>query len=157
MFENLSYTEMSARLHYSEKHIKYLSAELTNAEAEINELKNELNRVNELLRLAVMKTYASSSERIENCGQLSFFEENEENPVPIKQEVRLYLRAPKRSYKEIYKNLPVEIKEYDISDVEKICDRCQSEMVCIGYDSYREIEYTPAVLKVIEHRRKKYA
>lgn len=30
-------------------------------------------------------------------------------------------------------------------------------MVCIGYDSYREIEYTPAVLKVIEHRRKKYA
>ena len=79
MFENLSYTEMSARLHYSEKHIKYLSAELTNAEAEINELKNELNRVNELLRLAVMKTYASSSERIENCGQLSFFEENEEN------------------------------------------------------------------------------
>lgn len=29
-------------------------------------------------------------------------------------------------------------------------------MICIGYDSYREIEYIPAVLKVIEHRRKKY-
>lgn len=27
-------------------------------------------------------------------------------------------------------------------------------MICIGYDSYREIEYIPAVLKVIEHRRK---
>lgn len=157
MYENLSHTEMSARLHYSEKHIKYLSAELTNAEAEINELKNELNRVNELLRLAVKKTYASSSERIENCGQLTFFEENEENPAPIKREVKSYLRASKRSYEEIYKNLPVEIKEYDISDAEKICDRCQSEMVCIGYDSYREIEYTPAVLKIIEHRRKKYA
>lgn len=101
MYENLSHTEMSARLHHSEKHIKYLSAELTNAEAEINELKNELNRVNELLRLAVKKTYASSSERIENCGQLTFFEENEENPAPIKREVKSYLRASKRSYKEI--------------------------------------------------------
>lgn len=73
MFENMSYTEMSAHLHYSEKHIKYLSAELTNAEAEINELKNKLNRVNKLLRLAIKKTYASSNERIENCGQRTFF------------------------------------------------------------------------------------
>lgn len=51
MYENLSYTEMAARLRYSENHIKYLSAELTNAVTEINELKNELNRVNEKLRL----------------------------------------------------------------------------------------------------------
>lgn len=157
MSENLSYTEITARLHYSEKHIKYLTAELTNAAAEIKELKNELNRVNELLRLAVKKAYAPSSERIEDCGQLTLFEEKEEKPIPIKREVKAYLRAPKRSYEEIYKNLPVEIKEYDISDAEKICERCRSEMVCIGYDSYREIEYTPAVVKVIEHRKKKYA
>lgn len=91
MSENLSYTEMSARLHYSEKHIKYLTAELTNAAAEINELKNELNRVNELLRLAVKKAYAPSSERIENCGQLTLFEEKEEKPIPIKREVKAYL------------------------------------------------------------------
>ena len=157
MSENLSYTEISARLHYSEKHIEYLSAELMNAAAEINELKNELNRVNELLRLAVKKTYAPSSERIEDCGQLTLFEKEKEKPVTVKREVKAYLRNPKRSYKEIYKNLPIEIKEYDLSESEKICERCRSEMVCIGYDSYREIEYTPAVLKIIEHRRKKYA
>lgn len=121
MYENLSYTEMAARLCYSENHIKYLSAELTNAVTEINELKNELNRVNEKLRLAVKKTYAPSSERPEDCGQLTLFEEKEEKPVsvPVKREVKSYMRAAKRSYKEIYKNLPVEIKEYDISDAEK--------------------------------------
>lgn len=157
MYENLSYTEMSARLHYSEKHIKYLSSELTNAQAEINELKNELDRVNEMLRLAARNTYAPSSERIESSEQLTLFEENEEKPAPAKREVKSYMRSPKRSYEEIYKDLPIEIKEYDISYAEKICERCRSEMVCIGYDSYREIEYTPAVLKIIEHRRKKYA
>lgn len=157
MYENLSYTEMSARLHYSEKHIKYLSSELTNAQAEINELKNELDRVNEMLRLAARNTYAPSSERIESSEQLTLFEENEEKPAPAKREVKSYMRSPKRSCEEIYKDLPIEIKEYDISDAEKICERCRSEMVCIGYDSCREIEYAPAVLKIIEHRRKKYA
>lgn len=71
--------------------------------------------------------------------------------------MKSYSRAPKRKYEEIYKNLPVEIKDYDFSDAEKICEKCGTKIVCIGNNSYREIEYTPAILKVIEHRRKKYA
>lgn len=147
MSENLPYIELSARLHFSENHIKYLSSELAKSNAKIEELENEakrakeleieLNRITELLKLAVKKTYAPSSEKGETSGQLSFLEEdeNKEKPAPKKCEVKSYSRAPKRSYKDIYKNLPIEIKEYDISETEKICEACGTEMVCIGYDS----------------------
>lgn len=82
MSENLSYTEISARLHYSEKHIEYLSTELMNAAAEINELKNELNRVNEPLRLAVKKTYAPSSEESRTAGSLRYLKKRKRSRLP---------------------------------------------------------------------------
>lgn len=164
MTENLSYTEMEARLHYYENHTKYLASQLNKVNTELNEakienkeLKSEINRLNELLKLAVKKTYAPSNERFDSNEQLTLFGEIEEEAVLPKRKVKEHFRSQKRSYEEIYKNIPTEIREYDITDEEKICGRCQSEMVCIGYDSYREIEYIPAVLKVIEHKRKKYA
>ncbi len=166
MHEKLTEYELSARLNFYKNHVRYLNEEqkksnkeLENARAEIKELKNELDRVKDLLKLALKGKYGASSEKVEDREQLTLFEdeENKVTSAPVKREVKSYTRAPKRSYEEIYKDLPVEIKEYDIPDAEKICEKCGTEMVCIGYDSYKEIEYTPAVLKVIEHKKKKYA
>lgn len=54
----------------------------------------------------------------------------------------------------MYGNLPADVIKYDVDD--KNCGKCGSEMVQIGCDSYREIEYIPAVLKITEHRKAKY-
>jgi len=74
--------------------------------------------------------------------------------VTEKTTVNSHVRAEKRSYDEMYGNLPADVIEYDVDD--KSCEKCGSEMVQIGFDSYREIEYIPAVLKIIEHRKAKY-
>ena len=167
MAENLSYNEISARLHFSENHSRYLASELNSEKkksetmaAEIKELKIELNRITDLLKLAVKNMYGKSTEKIcvDYYDQLSFFCDDEakknELPEPEKTVVNSHVRAEKRSYNEMYGNLPADVIEYDIDD--KTCEKCGSEMVQIGYDSYREIEYAPAVLKIIEHRKAKY-
>lgn len=98
MSENLTYTELSARLRFSENHIKYLNSELVKSTEKIEELEkeakrvkepeNELNRISELLKLAVKKTYAPSSEKAETNGQLTFFEENGKKKSPLPKNVR---------------------------------------------------------------------
>lgn len=158
MEKNLTYTEMSARLHFYESHNIYQRKQLDEKEEEIKELKAELERVKELLKLALKEKYAPKSEKADiDNGQLSFYE-YEETPtetVPV-QIVKAYTRKEKRTYEEIYKNLPVSEIVYDLSEEEKYCNSCGKEMTFMGYDSYREIEYTPPEIKIIEHRKKKY-
>ena len=69
MAENLSYNEISARLHFSENHSRYLASELNSEKkksetmaAEIKELKIELNRITDLLKLAVKNMYGTKAE-----------------------------------------------------------------------------------------------
>ena len=167
MAKKLSYTEACARLHFYENQTSYLVEKLDLEQkksetmaSEIKELKNELNRITDLLRIAAKNMYGKSTEKIciDYCDQLSFFGDDEikeiQLPEPEKTAVNSHTRAGKRSHEEMYGNLPVDVIEYDID--EKDCEKCGTEMVQIGYDSYREIEYIPAVLKIIEHRKAKY-
>jgi hypothetical protein len=107
--------------------------------AEIKELKNELNRITDLLKLAVKNMYGKSSEKIciDCYDQLSFLGDDEaeksELPKPPKTVVNSHVRAEKRSYAEMYGDLPADVIEYDVDD--KACEKCGSEMVQIGYDS----------------------
>ena len=72
--------ELLARLNFLENHVKYQAEELAKANEKIDhlsvenkELKAELFRKNELLKLAAGKTYGRSSERILlDDSQLSF-------------------------------------------------------------------------------------
>lgn len=167
MGKNLSYNEVCARLHFTENHNKYLASELASEKkksetmaAEIKELKIELNRITDLLKIAVKNMYGKSTEKIciDNYDQLSFLSDDEAEevqlPEPEKTAVNSHVRREKRSYDEMYGNLPADVIEYDVDD--KVCEKCGSEMVQIGFDSYREIEYIPAVLKITEHRKAKY-
>ena len=167
MAKELTYTEACARLHFYENQASYLAEKLDSEQkksetmaAEIKELKNERNRITNLLRIAVKNMYGKSTEKIciDYCDQLSFFGDDEikeiQLPEPEKTTVNSHTRAGKRSHDEMYGNLPADVIKYDID--EKDCEKCGSELTQIGYDSYREIEYIPAVLKIIEHRKAKY-
>lgn len=147
MGKNLLYNEISARLHFYENHTKYLASELDSEKkksetmaAEIKDLKIELNRITDLLKLAIKNMYGKSTEKIciDNYDQLSFFcddkAEEVQLPEPEKNIVISHVRATKRSYDEMYGNLPADVIEYDVDD--KNCEKCGSEMVQIGFDSY---------------------
>jgi transposase len=58
------------------------------------------------------------------------------------------------------KPLPKELErivvEHDLSDHEKICD-CSCQKLHIGDDVSEQLDIIPAVIQVIQHRRKKYA
>lgn len=167
MYTEISETELYARLHFYENHTQYLNSELEKSNRksaeqaeEIKELKNELNRITDFLRLAGKKIYGSSTEKIcEAYGQLSFFddaEENESEAVPVApKKVKSYTRKEKRSYDEMLRDMPRKIVVHSLSEEEKICSVCGSEMSVIGYDSFLQVEYHRATIEVVEHRKEK--
>ena len=153
--------ELLARLNFLENHVKYQAEQLSKAneklvklEAENKELKAELDRKNELLKLAASKAYGRSSERILlDDSQLTFFTDEEtaaikEEPVTV---VEKHVRRKKRTYKEIYGNLPETEVIYDLREDEKICERCGSEMTLLKYNERVEIKVVPAQFNVIKH------
>ncbi len=54
-------------------------------------------------------------------------------------------------------DLPRETIEYDLEASEKTCDCCGEQLNKIGDERSEQLDYVPAVLKVIEHVRFKYA
>ena len=153
--------ELLARLNFLENHVKYQAEELAKANEKIErlsvenkELKAELSRKTELLKLAASKTYGRSSERILlDDSQLSFFTDEEtaaikEEPVTV---VEKHIRRRKRTYKEIYGDLPETEVIYDLREDEKICERCGSEMTLLKYNERVEIKVIPAQFNVIKH------
>ena len=146
--------ELLARLNFLENHVKYQAEKLAKAnekiakiEAENKELKAELARKTELLKLAASKTYGRSSERIVlDDSQITFF--TDEETAAIKEEpttvVDKHIRRKKRTYKEIYGNLPETEVVYDLREDEKKCERCGSEMTLLKYNERIEIKTVPA-------------
>jgi len=131
-------------------------AELEKQLAQANARNNYLE---EQFRLAQQKQFGKSSESFTGQGEL--FNEVEEvvqqqlEPTLEKQGVSHPRNKPKR--KPLPKDLPREQVIHDLSDDEKHCDCCGSELHKMGEDSSEKLEFIPAQVKVIEHIRPKYA
>ena len=165
MYGNISAIELSSRLHFLENHTKYQAAELEKKQQKIDEqaeeikaLKEELNRITEFLKLAGKKIYGSSTERMsEDYGQLCLFEEDEEEQTEriAETNVNSHTRKKRCTLEEKLKNIPKTVIIHELSEEEKTCPKCGSEMTVIGYDSFIQVEYIPAHIEVQEHRKKK--
>nr|AKN39307.1 Mobile element protein [Vibrio sp. FF_286]AKN40037.1 Mobile element protein [Vibrio tasmaniensis] len=59
--------------------------------------------------------------------------------------------------KPLPKTLPREVIELDLDDHEKQCAYCKHSLHKIGEDRSEKLEFSPAVLKVLEYVRPKYA
>lgn len=165
-YEKLSRHELECRLNFLENQLKYMASELSKANekndklTELNkEYKVELDRIIELYKLALDRLYGKKAEKIEVVpdGQLSMFEELR-NDILIeapKQTVAAHTRARKRTFKEIYGNLPTRIEYYALTDDEKICPCCGKEMYMFAPECRCEIVHQPAVYEVTEIQREK--
>lgn len=126
------------------KTIEQQQLDLENKTAEIAYLKGKL--------------FGSSSEKakLPFPGQISLFDTDDRVPEiiePEEIEISSHKRArkPKATYEEQFDSLPVRQIPLDtLSDREKICPACGTEMVPIGTEIVRtELVYHPAVLEKV--------
>ena len=168
MDNNRTITELEAQISALKKQLKNIAEEGKKKEekltAQINTLKAENSNLMNLLKLSKKKMFGSSAEKIaESYGQISFFNEAEQERTLLTSEPAIeeivipkHTRKKKRSYNEIYKDLPVEEVIYDIPEKDKICSKCGDALTFLKYETRREIKMIPAKVTVVEHKRAVY-
>lgn len=118
----------------------------------------------EQLDYMTKKLFGRSSEKhaTEIAGQYHLFDEAEteqrdDAPELILSEVKAHTRKSKSTKKERYRNLKEEEVIIPLSDDQKICPECGTELEYIGKEYVRsELIYIPAVLKVIKYYTETY-
>ena len=123
------------------------------------ELKQRITLLEEMLRVQRHKDYGASSEKASEQGQL--FNEAEDDFLVAESDVAdIVVPAHTRKKKKrasIPDDLPREDVIHDLSDAEKICPHDGSALKLIGEDTSEQLDIEPAKIKVLRHRRKKYA
>ncbi|MEZ9754285.1 IS66 family transposase, partial [Vibrio splendidus] len=129
--------------------------------SEKNEWKQERQSLLEQLKLAFDRQFAKRSEVLKpyDESQGDLFNEAECEAVKEDEvEVTTTTTTKKRGKrKPLPKTLPREVIELDVDDHEKQCACCNHSLHKIGEDRSEKLEFTPAVLKVLEYVRPKYA
>lgn len=110
----------------------------------------------EQFRLAQQKQFGASSEAHPGQGELfNEAEELVEQIEPEKESISYERKKPVR--KALPKDLPRETVVHDISEEEKTCDCCGTDLHKMGEDKCEKLEFIPAQVKVVEHIRPKYS
>jgi transposase len=135
--------------------IEKLQIENETLKQEKAELELKLKWFEEQFRLQQHKLFGSSSEKTEIPEQLSLFNEVEsesklEAPEPTFEEIS-YKRKKKVGHREeMFKDLPVEIIEYHISEEEQICDICGEKTHEMSKVISRKLKIVPVQVSVVE-------
>jgi transposase len=136
--------------------ISSLRAENEAQKAHIAELEQQINWLLEQTKLARKKQYAPSSEK-GSYNQLSIFNEAEEAAVPDAPEPEItqvkthYRRRTRLTTDKLPEDIPVEVIEHELSDGDKVCTKCGSEMPCIGKEEREELKIVPAQTVLVKH------
>jgi transposase len=128
--------------------------------SEKNEWKQERQSLLEQLKLAFDHQFAKRSEALKpyNESQGDLFNEVEcEAAKDEDVEVTTTTTKKRGKRKPLPNTLPREIIELDLDDHEKQCSCCKHRLHKIGEDRSEKLKFTPAVLKVLEYVRPKYA
>lgn len=115
----------------------------------------------EQFRLARQRRFGSSSERTDT-GQLRLFSEAEATANPLVAEPTIekitYKRRKRRGHRdEVLADLPVEVVDHSLPLEKQFCACCGGPLHEMSREVRREVEFAPAVLKVVEHVRPVYS
>jgi transposase len=131
----------------------------------IDLLQRELAQAKHFVEQLLRSRYGPRSERVD-ANQLSMFDAGDSdgsasvpistveapNPLLVREHLR---RGGGRG--RLPDHLPREVVDHDLAEVAKLCPCCGEARQRIGCETSEQLEFVPAVLKVIEHRRWKYA
>ena len=143
------------------------SAYISALERGINEMRDELERLRNIIRLANKARFGSSSEKAKYIvnGQMSLSneaealaDETEPEPAPETVVVEKHTRKPKRTKEQLAETLPVEEIILEIPEEERKCNICEGEIHPIGKTFVRrELNIIPAKAYVTEIYQTSYA
>lgn len=133
---------------------------------QIDSLQVKVENLTQAVLHAQKKMFGSSSEKTQMEGQVSLFNEAEdeadsgaEEPTPQSIIVSVHKRVPRKlgSKEEVIKDLPRETVECILEGEDTLCPYCAAEMIPIGKSVVRtEVEFIPASVKVIEYTQYVY-
>jgi transposase len=143
-----------------------LSKENTYLKQNLSVAEKRFDILLEKIKLEKARKFASKTETAESLGQLRLIFDEEVKPeteiaeeTPVAKETITYTKEKRAKVgrKLDTSKLPKEEKIYDLTSEEKICSCCGKEMKKIGEDISEQIEYIPAIVKVIQHICPKYS
>ncbi|WP_045857999.1 IS66 family transposase [Teredinibacter purpureus] len=138
-----------------EKENELLREELARRDVQVESLKEQI-------RLFLHKKFSASSEKI-SPDQLGLFNEAESLAEDVSTEdesVTTTVKSHERECKprvSIPDELPREDIIHDLPEEDKVCPHDGTELEVIGSDDLEQLDIIPAQIKVIRHRRLKYA
>jgi transposase len=137
--------------------IKNLSNENELLKHELEEKDAKIKAYEEQIRLLTHQKFSSSKDQVAE-GQLSLFNEVEKESTkqasePELEEITYQRRTGRSKSRKKYQDLEVEEIIYDLSDEEKVCPKCNSELHHMKYDIRKEFKYIPATLKIVHHKK----
>ena len=139
--------------------IEALKAMLLEQQAETARWKHDFYHLLEKWQLELKKRFAASSEGLPGQGDL--FNEIEdilkpdEDEVAAEQHVAYTRKVGRRA--RLDASLPRTEIVHDISDDEKTCECCGTDMHRMGEDVSEKLDFIPAKVQVIRHVRPKYS
>ena len=116
----------------------------------------------EKINLLLSQKYAASSEKV-SVDQLGLFNEAEELNSEVEPEAATETTTVKSHERQSRPRvstpaeLPREEIVHDLPDSEKVCPKDGTELEVIGSDDHEQLDIIPAQIKVLVHRRLKYA
>jgi len=131
----------------------------------IDQLQRELAQAKHFVEQLLRNRYGPRSERVDP-NQLTMFDEGEsDDSTPVvtvtpEKPASLIVREQLRrggGRGRLPDHLPREVVDHDLAEVEKLCRCCGESRQRIGCETSELLEFVLAVLKVIDHRRWKYA
>ena len=143
-----------------------VEARLAAALADIDQLKAQLTAKDHQIAHLTKMLFARKSERLADSKHpLLPFPGDEPAPPPpphVEEAAddeyeEVSFQRKKRGATRISKDLPREVRTIALPEADRKCPCCNAPMHKIGEECSERLDYTPAVLKVIETRREKYA
>lgn len=141
--------------------VQTLQAMVVECNTTIASLTNKLAKLEHYLEQLVRARYGPRSEGLDP-HQLTLFDataaEEKQASSPGKPTIRVKEHERRGGGRqELPEHLERKVVEHDLAESEKHCPGCGSERTRIGCEESEQLEYEPAVLYVLLHRRWKYA
>lgn len=140
-----------------------LSEENKNLKEKIKNQSARIYQLEEFIRQLRHKQFGASSEQI-NPLQDSLFDEaegdcsDEAEATDTPETITIATHARHKQNKpRIPEDLPREEIVHDLPEAEKVCPHDGTALKCIGEETSEQLDIIPAQIKVLRHRRKKYA
>jgi len=141
-----------------------LKAELDAKNKQLQDKNHRIQILEEMLRLAKIKQFGSSSEKSDSPQHPLFNEAEDELIQPEESNVdeAESIDVPAHTRKKTKRlSIPEALEReeiiYDLSDEEKVCPHDGSALKHIGEETHEQLDVIPAQMKAIKHTRKKYA